>query len=103
MSDAKNMDDYVVVTAISSYRMRYVMHKDELQKMNTDAPVEPISWAQDSVTMNDCEEFSQLWLGETIIDTDLMNEDEMLELFDADNDYLKSWTKEQKLEYVRKA
>jgi hypothetical protein len=25
--------DYVVVTCISSFRMRYVMHKDDLQKI----------------------------------------------------------------------
>ena len=94
--------DYVVVTCISSYRMRYVMHKDDLQKLNTENPVNAIEWANDTVNMNECEEFSQKHMGEYIIDTVKMNEKDMLELFDKDNDYLSGWTKDQKLEWVRK-
>ena len=55
--------DYVVVTCVSSYRMRYVMHKDDLQKLNTEKPVDPIEWANDTVTMEQCEEFSQEHMG----------------------------------------
>ena len=93
--------DYVVVTCISSYRMRYVMHKDDLQKLNTEKQVNGIEWAEDTVTMEECEEFSQKHMGEYIIDTVKMNEKDMLELFDKDNDYLSGWTKDQKLEWVR--
>ena len=93
--------DYVVVTCISSYRMRYVMHKDDLQKLNTEKQVNGIEWAEDTVTMEECEEFSQKHMGEYIIDTVKMNEKDMLELFDKDNDYLSEWTKDQKLEWVR--
>ena len=93
--------DYVVVTCISSYRMRYVMHKDDLQKLNTEKQVNGIKWAEDTVTMEECEEFSQKHMGEYIIDTVKMNEKDMLELFDKDNDYLSEWTKDQKLEWVR--
>ena len=93
--------DYVVVTAISSYRMRYVMHRDDLQKQNTEKPVDAIEWAKDTVSMNECEEFSQEYMGEYITDTVEMNEEDMLELFDKDNHYLSEWTKDQKLEWVR--
>jgi hypothetical protein len=93
--------DYVVVTCISSYRMRYVMHKDDLQKLNTENPVNAIEWANDTVNMNECEEFSQEHMGEYIADTVEMNEEDMLELFDKDNEYLSEWTKDQKLEWVR--
>jgi hypothetical protein len=93
--------DYVVVTCISSFRMRYVMHKDDLQKLNTENPVNAIEWANDTVNMNECEEFSQKHMGEYIIDTVKMNEKDMLELFDKDNDYLSGWTKDQKLKCVR--
>jgi len=95
-------NDYVVVTTISQFRHRYVMHKDDLQKLNPDIPVNPIEWACDTVTSEEAEEFSQYWLGETIIDTTTMTKDEMLELFDQDNDYLKDWTHEYKIEWVRK-
>lgn len=93
--------DYVVVTCISSFRMRYVMHKDDLQKLNPNKVVDPIEWANDTVAMEQCEDFSQEWMGEYISDAYLVSEEEMLELFDRDNDYLKGWTREQKLNLVR--
>ena len=90
---------YVVVTAISQYRMRYVVSLDDLQQCNTKNPVDP-AWALDAVTCNDLEEFSQLWLGETIIDHDVVSEDKLLEIFDTDNDYLAKWPTEQKLNFI---
>jgi hypothetical protein len=90
---------YVVVTALSQYRMRYVVPMDELQKLNTAQPVEA-AWALDSVTCNDVKEFSQLWLGETIVEHDVVTEQRVLEIFDADNDYLAGWSTEKKLEYI---
>lgn len=100
------MTDYVVVTAISSHRIRYVMHKEDLRNLNVE--VEPtqdelVSWAKDVVTSENCEDFSQTHLGEQISDTDILTEDEMLELFDRDNDYLKDWDRDYKIDYTRKA
>lgn len=94
--------DYVVVTTIAQFRHRYVMHRDDLQKLNPDVEVKPIEWACDTVTAEEVEEFSQSYLGETITDTTTMTEDEMLELFDRDNDYLEDWSRDYKLEWVRK-
>ena len=94
--------DYVVVTTISQFKHRYVMHKDDLQKLNPDVDVKPIEWACDTVAAEDVEEFSQYCLGETIIDTTTMTEDEMLVLFDEDNEHLRDWTREYKIERVRK-
>ena len=95
--------DYVVVTAISSHRGRYVMHRDDLQKLNPLDPVDAIEWANDTVTNDECEEFSQEYMGEYIVDTVEMDEEDMLELFDKDNDYLRKWTKDQKLQWIRKS
>tara|TARA_R110000765_G_scaffold123892_1_gene220916 strand:+ start:290 stop:625 length:336 start_codon:yes stop_codon:yes gene_type:complete len=95
--------DYVVVTALSSYRMRYVMHRDDLQKFNPLDPVNAIEWANDTVTMDECEEFSQEHMGEYIVDTVEMDEEDMLELFDKDNPSLGKWTKDQKVAMVRKS
>jgi len=93
--------DYVIITAILSYRMRYVMHRDDLQKQNPLDPVNIIEWANDIVTAEECVEFSQKHMGEQIIDTVEMNEDDMLVLFDKENDYLSGWTKDKKLKFVR--
>lgn len=95
-------EKYVIVTTISSFRHRYCVPVSELQKLNPDHPVEPESWAKDCVTMEEVEEFSQLHIGETIIDTAVLSEDEMLALFDKDNDYLKNWSKEQKISHVHR-
>jgi hypothetical protein len=94
--------DYVVVTAISSHRIRYVMHRDDLQNLNTLAPLNAIDWANDIVTAEECEQFSQEYMGEYIVDTVEMNEEDMLAQFDKDNDYLREWTKDQKVAWVRK-
>ena len=96
-----NNKDYVVVTAISSHRIRYVMHRDDLQKLNPDLPVDSVEWANDTVSSEECEEFSQEHMGEYIVDTVEMNEDDMLDLFDKDNECLSEWTKDQKIELVR--
>ena len=93
--------DYVVVTCISTYRMRYVMHRDDLQKKNPNQPVNAIEWAHDTVIMERCEEFSQEHMGEYIIDAMEMTEADILELFDKENDYLNEWTKEQKMKLIR--
>ena len=94
--------DYVVVTTISSHRVRYAMHRDDLQKLNPDLPVDSVEWANDTVSSGECDEFSQEYMGEYIVDTVEMNEDDMLDLFDKDNDYLSEWTKDQKIELVRR-
>jgi hypothetical protein len=50
--------------------------------------------------MNEVTEFSQQHLGEQILDAFILDEERMLQLFDRDNDYLSSWTKDVKLKYV---
>ena len=97
------MTKYVIVTAISSYRMRYCIPVDELQELNVEVPIEgrEIEWAEDCVTCNEVVEFSQKHIGETIIDSEILTEEQILEKFDADNDYLKGWTREKKIQYVR--
>jgi hypothetical protein len=73
---------------------------EDLQNLNTNAKVE-LAWAADAVTCNEVEEFSQQWLGEQIIDVQELNEEQILELFDKDNDYLKDWSKDKKLNHIK--
>ena len=94
--------DYVVVTKTSQFRIRYVMHKDDLQKLNPGMPVKPVEWACDAVTAEGVAEFSQRFFGETIMDATTVTEDEMLEMFDQDNDYMRRWLRDYKIEWVRK-
>jgi hypothetical protein len=73
-----------LVDAVSSFRNSYVIRcKDE-------------SHAADSVTLEQAEEFSQEWLGESIARIQEISEDEYLKIFNEDNEYLRSWSVEQK-------
>lgn len=88
---------YVMVDAISQFRMRYVVQvPDHLSEK------EQIEWAQDTVTCEEAEEFSQLHLGELISTTKTLTQEEVFSTFKQDNEYLSSWTDEQILKYVTK-
>ena len=85
-------DQYVVVTAISTFRHRYVVPLDELLSPE---------WALDYVTCKEVEEFSQYHMGEQISDYEVLNEEDLLKLFDKDNAYLADWSREQKINHIR--
>lgn len=94
---------YVLVTAISHFRMRYCIPVDELRAENPDATDEEfnaIEWAEDCVTLESVKEFSQQHISEDIIDTRIISEEEMLRQFDEDNSYLSTWSRQKKIEYV---
>lgn len=95
-----NKTKYVMVTAVSTFRQRYCIPMDQLQDLNSEMPVDP-EWALDCVTCDEAEEFSQQHLGEQIVDYVVLDEDQVLEMFDKDNGYLSGWSKEQKVEYIR--
>jgi hypothetical protein len=83
------MSKYLVET-IDFFRMRYVVECESAEH------------AKDIVTMKEVEEFSQLYLDETITSTRIIDDAEYLRMFDEDNDYLKAWPEEQKFKYVHK-
>jgi hypothetical protein len=82
------MSKWVMVEAISQFRMRYMV----------EAPDDHPEYALDDVTMQTAKEFSQEWLGETIVSHRVMTSiDEALAQCDADNSYCSVWTDEQKI------
>lgn len=83
------MPKYLVET-ISMFRIRYVIECESAEH------------AKDTVTMNEAEEFSQLHIDEMITSTREIDDAEYLRLFDEDNDYLKSWSEDQKFKFVHK-
>jgi hypothetical protein len=95
------MKKYAVVTTVQTFRHRYVIAVDDLQAFNPEVEVDPEAWASDMVTLEELGEFSQEHLGEQIVDTWVVGEDRMLELFDEDNPYLQSWSREKKLDHVK--
>ena len=89
---------YYVVTAISQYRMRYVVPVEDLR--DDDGKVSEV-WAMDSVVMEDVEEFSQEHIGEVVVDVIEEDEEQILARFDKENHYLNDWTTEHKLKHIR--
>jgi hypothetical protein len=84
------MAKYLVET-ISMFRMRYVIEANNA------------SDAKDEVTMNNdgqLHEFSQLHVDENITSVREIDREEYLRLFDEDNDYLKEWDDDHKLDWV---
>jgi hypothetical protein len=78
---------WVLVEAIQSYRMRYMV----------EAPATNPEYAMDDVTMQTAKEFSQLALPEVITSHRVLSEEEALQLCDIDNDYTSGWNNQQKL------
>ena len=77
-----------LVDAVSFFRNSYVIRCENEEH------------ASDTVVMEEAEEFSQEWLGETISRVREITEDDYLVLFDKDNDYLKNWNNEQKKQFI---
>jgi len=70
------MSRYVLVEAISQFRMRYVVEvPDDIEEElyfkdgTRSFPCTPEEWAKDTVTCEEAKEFSQHHLGETIVST----------------------------------
>lgn len=79
---------WVMVEAVSQFRMRYMVEVD----------AEHPEWAMDTVTMNEAKEFSQEHIGETIISHRVMESTAAaLVQCDLDNSYCSSWNDEQKI------
>ena len=83
-----------IVETISMFRMRYVVEALESEH------------AADEVVFglgnSELKEFSQHHVDEVITSTREITQEEYLKQFDIDNDYLKEWTVEQKLDFVNK-
>lgn len=99
---------YAVVTVVSSFKQRYIIPTEALQELNEDIDLdEELArvWAEEEVMSENVKEFSQHWLGETVIDVDLIKLEKALELMKKDNRYLtegeSAWTIDKQIQYIR--
>ena len=83
------MSKYVLVDTVLSYRIRYVIELDDN---------DPNEYALDTVVCNEATEFSQEFIGEHIVSYRQVTEEEVIRLCDEDNDYIKSWDNQMKLD-----
>ena len=90
------MKKLVMVDVLSQFRIRYCVEVED-----------NIYHALDEIVVNESDanfvEFSQQHLEPTVILSHReITEDEYLKMFDEDNNYLETWTKEQKLKFINK-
>jgi len=85
----------VMVETISTHLVKYCV---EVEENLVDALDEVICRETDS----DFHEYSQHHVGVQILSHYEISKEKYLEQFDIDNDYLASWTEEQKLRFINK-
>jgi hypothetical protein len=90
------MKKLVMVDCLSQFRIRYCVEVED-----------DVDHAYDEIIMREGDtefkEFSQLHLQPTVfISHEEISKEQYLRMFDEDNAYLKSWTEEQKLEFINK-
>jgi hypothetical protein len=88
------MGKLVMVETLSQYRMRYVVEVRDVE--------DAIEIATANSGNFEFEEFSQKHLGTTVISYREINSDEYMRMFNEDNDYLSSWTDEQKKRFINR-
>jgi hypothetical protein len=91
------MSKFVLVDTISQYRMRYIIEVPD-DHNEREYPCSAETWAADTVTSEEMKEFSQLWLGETIVSSREITKEEIVPLCDIDNEYCMSWNDDKKVE-----
>jgi hypothetical protein len=80
--------EWVLVETVQMFRHRYCV----------EVPKGKAEWALDTVVCGEAKEFSQQHLDEIITNHRVVDLEEAIKICDGDNDYLKSWPKEKKIE-----
>jgi len=89
------MKKYLIET-VSMFRIRYVVEAE-----TEEHACDEFLWLEKN--KETFKEFSQKHIAENITSVwQLDTDSEYLELFDVDNEYLKSWTDEQKFDFINK-
>lgn len=93
--------EYVLVTTISHFKIKYAIPSDEFNKLGFSEPVNTEKLA-DYINSGKVKEFTQHHLGENVADVSVYNEEDIVELFDLDNAYLAKWPTSQKIEWINR-
>lgn len=86
---------YVLIKSISVFEHTYIVPLREDMRIEDHL---------DYVTCNDIEEIAQAHIDENILpnSTRVLSEDDAIELFDRENDYLKDWSLDKKLDMIHR-
>jgi hypothetical protein len=93
--------EYVLITTLSHFKLKYAIPREDFDSLGFSEPLDQEQLVR-FVSTGDVQEFSQTHLGEVVSDVSVYTEEDMLTIFDIDNDYLKDWNTEQKIRYLNK-
>lgn len=93
-------NEYVLITTLSHFKLKYAMPAEDFKKLGFSDPVDQTKLAE-LINQGRLKEFSQTHLGEVVSEVSVLNESDILTVFDAENDYLKAWSQDKKLEYIK--
>lgn len=93
-------DNYVIITTLSHFKLKYAIPQVDFDALGFSEPIDREELMQ-LVSSGRVKEFSQTHLGEVIGDVSVYTEEDALTIFDIDNDYLKEWSKEKKIAYIK--
>lgn len=83
-----NKTNWVLVECISQYVTKYVV----------ECPVDFPEYALDTVTATEAKEFSQHYVGESILSYQVIDQEDALAQCDVDNEYFKKSSIDQKIQ-----
>ena len=81
-----------MVETVSIFRMRYVVEAREAEHAEDEVVMR--------LTTDDFKEFSQHHVDECITSTRQISATDFMDMFDKDNDYLKSWDIAEKMRFI---
>lgn len=94
-------NEYVIITMLTHFKSKFAIPRAEFEALNLSEPLDQ----SDLLTLinnTPVKEFSQTHLGDVVGDVSLYTEEDVLTIFDVDNQYLSGWTKEKKLDWINK-
>lgn len=93
MRKQENKKEYVLIDAIQSFRVRYIVEKDLVNDN-----IEDVMNSLNDIDTSVFKEFSQKYIGENISSVRVIDTiDEVISLCDIDNDYTKTWNIDHKI------
>lgn len=93
------MNDYVIVTTVSTFTHKYVVPKSVIEDRTGSSEL-ILEKAKSLVMHEEVTELSQDWLGQYVVDSRFISFEEISDLMDQNNPYIKGWTAQQKKDYV---
>jgi hypothetical protein len=94
-------DNYVFITTLSHFKLKYAIPQADFDALGFNEPIDTEKLLE-LVSSGRVREFSQTHLGEVLADVSVYTEEDALTIFDTDNAYLKEWSTDKKISYMRK-